>query len=1178
MPETRHWRFGPFRLDANTGSLWRDDTLVPLPPKPFAVLAYLVAHAGQVVAKEALFEAVWPNTAVTEGVLKTCLGQIRQTLGDTARNSRYITTLNRRGYRFIAPVVEHAAAVAAPAVIPPPAPAPAAAPRTPVLAPPAAERRHLTVLFCDVVDATALSGRLDPEEYHEVVRAYHQTCATVVQQFEGYVAQYLGDGVLVYFGYPVAHEDDAQRAVRAGMALLEALTTRATPAQSGREPLAVRLGVHTGLVVVDAVGAGPLALGETPNIAARLQHLAPPNTIVISAATQQLVAGYFRCQTLGTHHLHGVAQPLEVYSVLGVSDTQSRLAVAALRGLTPLVGRGQEVALLTERWTYATEGLGQMVLLTGEAGIGKSRLAHVLKAHVAAAGYPWFECQCSPYTQHTAFSPLIVLLEGTVLRCDPDASPAQKFHRLEATAQQYGLPVAEVVPLFAALLSVPLPATYAPLALSPEQQKQRTFQALLTLFTRLAAQQPLLLVMEDLHWVDPSTLEWLSLLVDQGPTSPILIVGTARPDFTPPWSGRAHCTQLTLTRLPERLVTTLVQHVAQGKALPAEVAAQLVAKTDGVPLFVEEMTKTILESGLLQEQEAGYVLTRPLPPLAIPVTLHDALLARLDRLGSAKGLAQLGSTLGREFSYALLQAVVPWDAETVQQELQQLVGAELLYQRGMPPQATYIFKHALIQDAAYQSLLRRTRQQYHQQIAQVLEAQFPDTVEAEPALVAHHYTEAESLEQAVPYWQRAGERALRHSAHPEAVRHLTTALDLLATLPETPARVHHELALQTALGGALSALHGFGTAAVQRVYTRARALCRQLGDTPQLFSVLMGLRVFYTLRGELKTARELGEQLWQIAQQTQDPDLLLKAHHALGGVLFWASASAPARTHLQDGLALYDQQPVRPQTALAELDTGVACGGYLALALWHRGALEQAQQRSATTLALAQALAHPFSQAAAWLFAALLQQCSRDLTQARTQATTTMALCQQYGFAQYLGIAQVVYGWTLAVTGAVETGLPLIQQGLAAEQAAGADVTRPYCLALLAEAYGQQGEPETGLAVLAEALAMTHGFGEYWYEAELHRLRGTLLLQASVRQDQPAEQAEAHLHRAWRIARRQEAKPLELRSAISLARLWQQQGKRSEARALLLPVYNGFTEGVETVDLREASALLETLR
>jgi class 3 adenylate cyclase len=645
--------------------------------------------------------------------------------------------------------------------------------------PPEAERRQLTVLFCDLVDSTVMASQLDPEEWREVVRGYQDTCAKVIARFEGHIAQYLGDGLLVYFGYPQAHEDDAPRAVRAGLGIVEAmgrLNMRLT--QERGVPLAVRLGIHTGLVVVGEVGGGTrqeqLALGETPNLAARLQAMAAPNTLVISATTSQLLGGFFACQSLGAHLLKGFAQPVEVYQISYESTARSRLEAAGSTSLTPLVGREPEVALLRERWAQVKEGVGQVVLLSGEAGIGKSRLVQVLTEQVASEPQAWLTpCQCSPYYQNSALYPMIDLLERVTLRFEREEPPSQKLGKLEGFLVQYGLPLAEAVPLLAALLSLPLSADYAPLTVSSEQQKQKTLHALLTIMLRIAAQQPVLFVMEDLHWVDPSTLELLSLLVDQGPTARILALLTFRPDFSPPWTGRAHLTQVTLTRLPRRQATELTGRVAHGKALPPEVIAQIVAKTDGVPLFVEELTKMVLESGLLQEQEERYVLTGPLPPLAIPTTLHDSLMARLDRLATVKAMVQLGATLGREFTYELLQAVSPWDEDTLHRGLQQLVAGEFLYQQGLPPQGTYVFKHALIQEAAYQSLLNTTRQQSHQRIAQVLAERFPGTAETQPELLAHHYTEAGLNAQAVGYWQQAGQRALARSANVGAIGHLT---------------------------------------------------------------------------------------------------------------------------------------------------------------------------------------------------------------------------------------------------------------------------------------------------------------------------------------------------------------------------------------------------------------------
>jgi class 3 adenylate cyclase/DNA-binding winged helix-turn-helix (wHTH) protein/predicted ATPase len=1184
MHAARHWLFPPFRLDVDNACLWRGDLRIPLKPKSFAVLHQLVAHAGRLVTQDALFAAVWPETAVGDAVLKVCIAELRKALGDTAKTPRFIATVHRRGYRFVAPVVEY------PEAVPGPSGAPLletsdtphhheVGPCPPALPPLEAERRPLTVLFCDLVGSTALAGRLDPEDYREVVRAYHQVCAEVMQRFDGYLAQYLGDGVLVYFGYPVAHEDDAQRAVRAGLDLLDACASLSLhPALPAGEQVAVRLGVHTGLVVVGDVGAGtrhePLALGETPNIAARLQHLAEPNTLVISAATQQLVAGYFRWKALGAHTLPGLAQPMEVYRVLGTSGAQSRLEVAATRGLTPLVGRVQEVGLLRACWTRVTEGMGQVVIVGGEAGIGKSRLVQVLKAHVAGEGHPWLECQGSPYYQHTALYPLTELLARRLLHLEPEATAAQQAQYLEEFLVQYDLSLAETVPLLAPLLSLPLPATYAPVQVTSEQQRQQTLHALLELLLRLAAVQPLLLVIEDLHWVDPTTLEWLSLLVDQGPTARILTLCTCRPDFRPPWTGRSHLTQMTLARLSQDQATELTHQVAHGKALPAEVVAQIVTKTDGVPLFVEEVTKTVLESGLLQEQEDHYALIGPLPPLVIPVTLHEALLARLDRLGAAKGLAQLGATLGREFAYALLRAVAPWDEATVRRALQQLVEAELLYQRGLPPQATYVFKHALIQEAAYESLLKRTRQQYHQHIAQVLEAQFPEIVETQPELLAHHYTAAGDQEHAVGYWQRAGERALQRSAYLEAVQHLTRGLQVLATLPHTLARDHQELTLQMPLGLALMSMQGQAALEVEQTFARAQELCAYIGETPQLFQTLQGLWRSYSGRGALPTARKIAEQLLRLAQRVAVPALLLEAHGMLGNTLFYLGDYAGALVHHKQGPAFTDPTMQGPHGFHLGVAAAAGSLAVTALTLWCLGYPTQAAQKSQEALALARTLAHPYSMAVVQHWAAYLHHHRREPLAVQVQVDTLLPLATAQGFSLYAGYGICWQGWVLAMQGKGERGIAQLHRGMAAVTAAGQTLTRPLCLLLLAEAGGYVGQVEESLRLLVEALTALAASGRGDLLAEVYRVQGEFLLRQSV---PDPTQAEACFQQALTIARRQQAKSWELRAAMSLSRLWQQQGKRKEARQLLVPIYGWFTEGFDTADLQEARALLEEL-
>jgi predicted ATPase len=1012
------------------------------------------------------------------------------------------------------------------------------------------------------------------------VRAYQDTCAKVIARFEGHIAQYLGDGLLVYFGYPLAHEDDAQRAVRAGLGMIEALGQLNIRLKQDRGvELAVRLGIHTGLVVVGEVGGGArqeqLALGETPNLAARLQGIAAPNTVVISAATVPLLGGFFACQSLGTPVLKGLSQPVEVYRVLYESTARSRLEAAGSTGLTPLVDREQEVALLRERWAQVKDGMGQVILLSGEAGIGKSRLVQVLTEHVAAEPQAWLTpCQCSPYYQNTALYPMIELLERVALRFDREESPQQKLRKLEGFLVQYGLPLAEAVPLFAALLSLPLGTDYAPLTVSPEQQKQKTLYALLTVMLRIAAQQPVLFVMEDLHWVDPTTLEFLSLLVDQGPTARILALWTFRPDFSPPWTGRSHLTQVTLLRLPRQQATEMTDRVAHGKALPAEVVEQVVAKTDGVPLFVEELTKMVLESGLLQEREDRYELTGPLPPLAIPTTLHDSLMARLDRLATVKSLAQLGATLGREFSYALLHAVSPWDEEILQRGLHQLVEAELLYQRGLPPQATYLFKHALIQDTAYQSLLKSTRQQYHQCIAQVVEERFPELVETQPELLAHHYTEAGLHEPAVVYWQRAGACAVERSAHVEAISHLTKGLEVLQTLPDTLERKRHECLLQLTLSAPLVSTQGWAAADVERAYTRAFALSQHLGEAHLPFPELLGLWRFYLGRGQLQTSRVLAEQFLTLAQRVHDPVAPLVAYLAQGCSLFYYGDIAPARSHLERVMALYDPQQYRPLGLRYGEDLGVVGLVHLALALWMLGYPDQALATTHGALTLGQTLAHPHNLAFSLEFLAWLHQFRHEAPAAQAYAEAGLALAREQGFPHFVALCTVHWGWALAVQGQGEAGIALMRQGQAAWQAMGGELHQPYFLALLAEAYGTIGQTDKGLAVLAEALARVERTDERLYEAELYRVKGELLLRQAV---PDVLQAEACFQQALAIASRQQATSWELRAAMSLARLWQGQGKHAEARQLLAPIYNWFTEGFDTADLREAKGLLEAL-
>jgi predicted ATPase len=749
------------------------------------------------------------------------------------------------------------------------------------------------------------------------------------------------------------------------------------------------------------------------------------------------------------------------------------------------------------------------------------------------------------------------------------------LEKLEHALRQYRLSLEESVPLFAPLLSLPLPENhYPPLNLSPQRQRQKTLETLVAILLELAEHQPVLFIIEDLHWTDPTTLELLNLVIEQIPTTSILTVLTCRSHFQPSWTHRSYLTEVTVNRLSRTQVEQIITDMTDGKTFPPEVLQQILTKTDGVPLFVEEVTKAILESGQLKAVDGHYALVGSFSTLTIPTTLQDSLMARLDRLMIGKVIAQLGATIGRQFPYELLQKVSTLDGLTLQRELGRLVEAEIVYQRGLPPQADYVFKHALIRDAAYESLLKSTRQQYHQRIAQVLETQFPETAEAQPELLAHHYTEAGLIEQAVPYWQHAGQRAIARSAYMEAMTHLRQGLALLQTLPETPECTRREVDLLIALGAALHAATSPSSPEIKATYTRAQHLCQHLDDPHQLFPVLRGLWRYYFVRAELQTAHALGKELLALAHHVQDATMVVAAHLPLGNTLFRLGAVAAAHTHFAQGIALYDSQPHRAAAFMYGEDLGVYCRILDAWSLWYLGYPDQGLARSQEALTSPQRSAHPLSLSLTLSHAAQFHQFCRDVCAAQECADASIHLAMEQGFPLQTADGAVLRGWALAQQGQVQEGITQIQQGLRAWRATGAEILRPYCLALLAEAHGMIGEPEAGLTALAEALTLVDTTGERWYEPELYRLKGELLLQQSS--DNQAD-AETCFTQAIAIAQNQQAKSLELRASTNLARLWQQQGKRQEAHDLLAPVYGWFTEGFDTADLKDAKALLEEL-
>jgi serine/threonine protein kinase/tetratricopeptide (TPR) repeat protein len=1004
------------------------------------------------------------------------------------------------------------------------------------------ERRQVTVVRFGLIGRNGQT--LDPEELLEHTPQLQALVSETVQRFEGNVQPGLGGDLHATFGYPQAHEDDARRAVHTALEI----AARSVPS--------VRIGLHTGTVVV-ARAAGSwreeLALGDLPSLAAAVQSLGDPASVVVSRSTWRLIERYFVCEELEPGRAWRVLQPRDLQS--GEDETTTGVV------LVPLVARGQELELMLERWSLAREGKGQVVLLAGEAGIGKSRLIRELRRQVAQDKPTWLELHGSPYHRNSILYPFVDLLRRWL---DPnrESGNQDQLSLLEEALRRYGLPVEEMVPLFAALLAIPLADRYEPLSLSPEGQRKRTLEAVLAVLLEMADRRPVVLVVEDLHWIDPSTLELLGHILQQGAATRIFSVMTYRPDFQPPWGQRSYLTQLSLGPLSDRQIEQMIDRLAGGRTLPAPVLAQILEKADGVPLVIEEMVKMVLEAGPQEGSGAG------LKPLEIPATLRDSLMARLDRLGSAKELAQLAATLGREFSHDLLVEVSPWDETWLHRELTRLVDAELLYRRGLPPRARYLFKHGLIQDAAYESLLRSHRQEFHQRIAEVLERKFPQTAESQPELVAHHYTEAGKAVEALGWWYRAGEKALRGSGHKEAAGHLTRALELLSTLPESPERDQREIGLRVSLGVAAGSATSFAEPEVQRSFERARDLCGRAGQTPQLFPALRGLYIFYVLTGKPRTARETAQQLLRLAESANDPVTLLSSHQTMGFTSMVLGDLPQARVYLEKGIGFYDLERARSAPILAGPQPGVECLGNLSWVLWFLGHPDQALARSQEMLAVARELGQPFSIACALFFAGELRAFRREPDAVReiNEELLELSTRQELPYWRIMGTAQ--RGWLRTQEGRAEEGVADIRAG----SQFGGLRRDPHVFAFLAEAWRSLGKTAEALEALDGSVDMVDA-GQTLYQAELHRLRGELLAD----QGAPEEDVVDQLACALGVARQQSSRALELRAATSLARHWAARGKKAEAREVLEPVYAAFTEGLETPDLVEAQGVLGTL-
>jgi len=1026
-----------------------------------------------------------------------------------------------------------------------------------------AERRQLSVMFCDLVGSTALSQTLDPEELRDLMRRYQDAVSGAVTRYGGHIAKYLGDGVLAYFGWPQAHEDQTERAVRAA---LEAVDATASVTFGDDQSLAARVGIATGHVVVgDLIGVHAqereAVTGETPNLAARLQGEAEPGQVVISASTRDLAGAAFELADLGPRTLKGYANPVPAWRVIGEGRSETGFDAADAGVALRLIGREQELALLRDRWELAKGGEGQAVLLSGEAGIGKSRIVDAIRAIVAEDRHFRLRYQGSPLHVNSAFHPIAQRLERAAGFAAIDGDD-YKLDKLENLLSISDVDTRSVLPLFAALLSLPGDKRYGPIDLAPEQLRDRTFAALVEQVLALARLRPVLFVMEDAHWIDPTTRDFVGEVIAQIAGAAVFVLVTHRPEFDAPWQGYPHLTSLTLNRLSRAQSAEIVASVGKGKLTDA-VIERIVARADGVPLYVEELTKSV--------REAGSQSNDPIALDAIPPTLQASLTARLDRLDEAKRVAQIAAAIGREFSHELIKAVSGVNENALEDALDRLMGAELVFRAATPQGPIYSFKHALIQEIAHDSMLKADRAQLHATIAEVLMTEFPAIAATEPEVLARHYSIAGMFEPGIDCWRRAGARSAAASANVEAVNHFDNALRLVETLPDGATRDRLELELRVASGGPLLMTRGHSASDVGETYARAQELCDKVGDAPEIVPALFGLWRYYVGRGDCNVTRDLGRQILDIGEEAGDQAAIVLGHYGLGYALFCHGQLEAAGSQLEAGYRAYDRRLREDLSFRLGQDPGVACLAYLALALWVLGYPEQARTRMQEALVLADKLSHPFSQAYARSLACQVMQLRGEVDAVRTMSDHAIEIAREQGFGVWIASPTIFRGWARSRLCETDDGIKETMEATESIVAAGMSMRRPYYLALVAEGLMAAGRWDEAGATLEQAHLVATATDEGWSGAELSRLQGVI---ASQNNDQTGE---VYFRRAVTLARESKAKSWELRAAVSLANLLLKEGKREEAASILRPVYDWFKEGHETSDLRGANALLEDL-
>ncbi len=1165
--------FSGYVLDTSRRELRRGVSVLPVQPQVFDLLELLIRNRDRVVSKDDMLSAVWSGRIVSESTLATRINAARRAVGDDGESQHLIRTLSRKGVRFVGEVREAEDEPQPPRAGP--SPSGLAARVAPWVE---AERRQLTVMSCDFAGVRELATRLDPEELRSVIGACQACCAQMAAHWDGTVTQFVEGGATILFSYPQAHEDDAERAVRAGLDLLSRITRLET---GGANSLSARIGIATGLVVVGGHAAGEapegVAVGEAPMLAAALRSVAPLGGVMIAASTKGLLGELFEYEAVVPFALDGFPNPIAAWRVIGPREIASRFEALHASDLTALVGREEESELLLRRWSRAKNGAGQVVLLSGEAGIGKSRLAATLLEHVAGEPHTRLRYFCSPRHTDSALYPIIDQMERAA-KLARDDTPRAKLDKLAALLAKTSTSIEDTA-LIAEMLSLPNDGRYPAPELTPEQRRQGTLEALILQMQALARQNPVLMIFEDAHWTDPTSLEAFGRVVDRIVALRMLLIVTFRPEFEPPWIGRPHVTALTINRLTEGQVDAMIDRVVGDKLIPVGVRPDIVARSDGIPLFVEEMTKAVLEAeGESAAQQVAAAV--PSPTLAVPASLHASLMARLDRLGPAKEVAQIGAAIGREFSHALLAATVRQPEAELRSALDRLIASGLLFRRGAPPHAAYLFKHALVQDAAYGTLLREPRRALHARIAEILERQFAEIAENQPELVARHCTEAGLIEKAAALWGKAGQRSLERSALVEAIEQLTQAIDLMSTLPATPTLRQQCIEVQVALISPLLHVKGYATPEAKAAADRARLLIEQaeargepLEDPLLLFSVLFSLFIINFNAFDGDAMRKLAPRFLALAERQGAAAPITIGHSIMGVCLTFTGELVEGQGHFDRALELYDPEAHRPLATRFSVDSKVRTLGFRSPASWFLGYPETALADSKYGLEYAREIGQAGNVMFILYWACITETLCGNYVSGEALSDELVTLAGQKGSLFWNAMGVSVRGCIFALAGRAADATQVITSGLTAYRSLGTTLMVPFYSLCLATAHADLRQFDDSWRCMGEAISAVETANK-WFEAEVHRVAGEIAIKSP---GPDAARAQAYFERALAVARAQQTRSWELRAAMSMARLWRDRGKRDEARDLLAQIYGGFTEGFNTLDLKQAKALLDEL-